>query len=32
VFSIDEGAISVIRIVRNPEKLARIDRQLGPVH
>jgi RNA polymerase sigma-70 factor (ECF subfamily) len=32
VFSIDEGAISGIRVVRNPDKLAHIDRQLTTVH
>ena len=28
VFSIDGGAISGLRVVRNPDKLARIDRKL----
>jgi RNA polymerase sigma-70 factor (TIGR02957 family) len=32
VFSIDDGAISGIRVVRNPDKLAHIDRQLTTVH
>jgi len=32
VFSIEDGAISGIRVVRNPDKLARIDRQLTGVH
>jgi RNA polymerase sigma-70 factor, ECF subfamily len=32
VFSVDEGAISGIRVVRNPDKLARIDRQLTTLH
>jgi len=32
VFSIDDDAISGIRVVRNPDKLARIDRQLTTVH
>jgi RNA polymerase sigma-70 factor (ECF subfamily) len=32
VISIDDGAISGIRVVRNPDKLARIDRQLTTVH
>jgi len=32
VFSIDGGAISAIRVVRNPDKLARIDRQLTARH
>jgi RNA polymerase sigma-70 factor (ECF subfamily) len=32
VFSIDGGAISGIRVVRNPDKLAHIDRQLTTVH
>jgi RNA polymerase sigma-70 factor, ECF subfamily len=32
VFSIDNDAISAIRVVRNPDKLARIDRQLTTLH
>jgi len=32
VFSIDEDAISAIRVVRNPDKLARIDRRLTTLH
>jgi RNA polymerase sigma-70 factor, ECF subfamily len=32
VLSIDDDAISGIRVVRNPEKLARIDRQLNTLH
>ena len=32
VFSIDGDAISGIRVVRNPDKLAHIDRQLTTVH
>jgi RNA polymerase sigma-70 factor (ECF subfamily) len=32
VFSIHGGAISGIRVVRNPDKLAHIDRQLTTVH
>lgn len=32
VFSIDDDAISGIRVVRNPDKLAHIDRQLTTVH
>jgi RNA polymerase sigma-70 factor (ECF subfamily) len=32
VFSIADGAISAIRVVRNPDKLAHIDRQLTTVH
>jgi RNA polymerase sigma-70 factor (ECF subfamily) len=32
VLSIDEGVISAIRVVRNPDKLARIDRHLGILH
>jgi RNA polymerase sigma-70 factor (ECF subfamily) len=32
VFSIDADAISGIRVVRNPDKLAHIDRQLATVH
>ena len=32
VFSIDDDAISAIRVVRNPDKLAHIDRQLTTVH
>ena len=32
VLSIDNGAISGIRVVRNPDKLARIDRQLNTLH
>ena len=32
VLSIDDGAISGIRVVRNPDKLAHIDRQLTTVH
>jgi RNA polymerase sigma-70 factor (ECF subfamily) len=30
VFSVEEARISAIRVVRNPDKLARIDRQLTP--
>ena len=32
VLSIDDDAISGIRVVRNPDKLARIDRQLNRLH
>jgi RNA polymerase sigma-70 factor, ECF subfamily len=32
VFSIEDDAISGIRVVRNPDKLARIDRQLTTLH
>jgi RNA polymerase sigma-70 factor (ECF subfamily) len=32
VFSIDDDTISGIRVVRNPDKLAHIDRQLTTVH
>jgi RNA polymerase sigma-70 factor (ECF subfamily) len=32
VFSIDEDAISEIRVVRNPDKLAHIDRKLTTLH
>jgi len=32
VLSVDDGAVSAIRVVRNPDKLARIDRQLAPRH
>jgi hypothetical protein len=32
VFSIENGTVSAIRVVRHPEKLARIDGQLGAVH
>jgi RNA polymerase sigma-70 factor (ECF subfamily) len=32
VFSIDDDAISEIRVVRNPDKLARIDRKLATLH
>lgn len=32
VFSIDDEAITAIRVVRNPDKLAYIERQLGMVH
>ena len=32
VFSIDDDAISGIRVVRNPDKLAQIDRQLTTLH
>jgi len=32
VLSIDDAAISAIRVVRNPDKLAHIDRQLTTVH
>ena len=32
VFSIDDEAVSGIRVVRNPDKLARIDRQLMTLH
>ena len=32
VFSIDDEAISGIRVVRNPDKLARIDRKLTTLH
>lgn len=32
VFSIEDGAISGIRVVRNPDKLARIDQQLSGPH
>jgi RNA polymerase sigma-70 factor, ECF subfamily len=32
VFSIDDDAITAIRVVRNPDKLAYIERQLGVVH
>jgi len=32
VFSIDDDAISGIRVVRNPDKLAHIDRQLTTLH
>jgi RNA polymerase sigma-70 factor (ECF subfamily) len=32
VLSIDDDAISGIRVVRNPDKLARIDRQLNTLH
>jgi len=32
VFSIDDDTVSAIRVVRNPDKLAHIDRQLTRVH
>ena len=32
VFSIDDDAVSAIRVVRNPDKLAHIDRQLATLH
>jgi RNA polymerase sigma-70 factor, ECF subfamily len=32
VFSIDDDKISGIRVVRNPDKLARIDRRLTTLH
>ena len=32
VLSIEEDAIAGIRVVRNPDKLAHIDRELGTVH
>jgi RNA polymerase sigma-70 factor (ECF subfamily) len=32
VFSIDDDAIAAIRVVRNPDKLAHIDRQLTTLH
>ena len=32
VFSIDDDVISGIRVVRNPDKLAHIDRQLTTLH
>ena len=32
VLSIDDEAVIAIRVVRNPDKLAHIDRQLGTVH
>jgi len=32
VLSIDDDVISGIRVVRNPDKLAHIDRQLTTVH
>lgn len=32
IFSIDDDAISAIRVVRNPDKLAHIDRQLTTSH
>ena len=32
VFSIDDDAISAIRVVRNPDKLTRINRQLTTLH
>jgi RNA polymerase sigma-70 factor, ECF subfamily len=32
VFSIEDDTISGIRVVRNPDKLARIDRQLATLH
>jgi RNA polymerase sigma-70 factor (ECF subfamily) len=32
VFSIDDEMVSGIRVVRNPDKLARIDRQLMTLH
>jgi RNA polymerase sigma-70 factor, ECF subfamily len=32
VFSIDDETVSGIRVVRNPDKLARIDRQLTTLH
>jgi len=32
VFSIDDAAISGIRVVRNPDKLTHIDRQLSTLH
>jgi RNA polymerase sigma-70 factor (ECF subfamily) len=32
VFSTDGEKVSGIRVVRNPDKLARIGRQLGSVH
>jgi hypothetical protein len=32
VFTIDDDAISGIRVVRNPDKLAHIDRQLSTLH
>jgi RNA polymerase sigma-70 factor (ECF subfamily) len=32
VFSVEDGAVSGIRVVRNPDKLARIDRQLTTLH
>ena len=32
VFSIEDGAVAGIRVVRNPDKLARIDRQLQTLH
>jgi RNA polymerase sigma-70 factor (ECF subfamily) len=32
VLSVDDDVISAIRVVRNPDKLARIDRQLTTLH
>lgn len=32
VLSIAQGAVTAIRIVRNPDKLSRIDRHLAPTH
>ena len=32
VFSMENDAISAIRVVRNPDKLAHIDRQLKTLH
>jgi RNA polymerase sigma factor (sigma-70 family) len=32
VLSIEDDAVTAIRVVRNPDKLGRIDRQLAPVH
>ena len=32
VFSIDGDTVSGIRVVRNPDKLAHIDRQLTTLH
>lgn len=32
ILSVEDGAVSAIRVVRNPDKLARIDRQLAAPH
>jgi RNA polymerase sigma-70 factor (ECF subfamily) len=32
VFSVDDAAISGIRVIRNPDKLSRIDRRLTTLH
>lgn len=32
VFSVEDDVITAIRVVRNPDKLARIDRQLATMH